>query len=177
MKWFIFFSIVYHYYYYEMNAISFEQLVVGEKYYLELPPFRYGEWETNVFKVQSTLLSIKTRDTDGEISVVFGNNIPVHGICGGDIIGTRGINRHRNISNRTFKFIYNSFNKQLYSDEIKRLTELYMASASQLIAEIFTSQYNIVYRPMKDVLIRRKEDRLINNVLQYITQDPFFVWA
>lgn len=157
-----------------MQAVTFDKLVVGETYYLELPRFRGDCWEHDTYKLQSTVLYTGTSPS-GTLEVVFGENCTINGHS--DMIGTRAENKNRSILNRGLKFVYNPLNEKLYSIEVKRITDKYVADTYPIISERFLRQYTAVYKPMKEVLIRRRENRLINTILQHITRDQYFSWA
>ena len=155
-----------------MKIVTIDQMVVGETYYLELPRFRGEYWESDTYRFKSTILSIETKE-GGEMAIIFGKNCTINGKS--DMIGTHIENKNRSILNRRFEFVYNPLSKQLYSVETQRTIQKYVAAP--YIAERFLQQYTSVYTPMKEVAIRQKENRLINNILQYITGDPYFIWA
>ena len=157
-----------------MEAVTMDALVVGETYYLELPRFRGDCWEPDTYKLKSSVLSIETT-ASGAWEVVFGKNSTINRKS--EMIGIRAENKHRSILNRGLQFVYNPLNQQLYSVEVKRITDRYVADTHPIIAEKFLQQYTTVYKPMKEVLIRRRENRLINKVLQHITRDQYFIWA
>ena len=148
-----------------MNPLNAYDLILKEEYYLELPRYRNGKWYESVCKIKAMLdASAYVYDYAGALitmTLTFSN---ITNILPGQAQYT---DKYYHIDSYMKFDPCKFYGLGIYSS-IKGPTKK---------NNPLSDQNTHIYKPMKEILTKQRNDRILERLLQHIVRDDYFTWA